>query len=411
MCHHSLCGHIQTALCSSVATMPVTQEQVTARSLDFANQRKAYLLRTVHGKSYEAIAAEVFTLAGRHPVWGTVRNVCERFSLRKGCRPLRHHKCGRKPWKLTREVQRFVLKKLLGCRMTQVVTSASLARDVAARFGVAVEASTIRKCLKQRGYSWLRRGQKRKYGPEDREARLRFARAVVRLTRKELQSKFAMSLDGVVLSMPPARDTERFNYCWGGVHRMWRKPGETKGPLLAGGGGYEKQVPLARAVPLWGGISPVGFEAVLWHKDKKVNHQEWTNAVRTGKLSAAIRKLNPRRRHGPWHVLCDNETFLRHRACQRAYASRNIHLWGVPPRSPDLNPTEMFWSWLRRQLNAMDLQDLKHKRPVLGKAAYTARVRGLLRSRKAQGVASRCASKFRNSCIQVINNKGAAAGN
>ena len=90
---------------------------------------------------------------------------------------------------------------------------------------------------------------------------------------------------------------------------------------------------------------PVGFEAVLWHKEKKVNHQEWANAVRIGKLSAALRKLNPRRRRGPWHVLCDNEAFLRHRACLRAYASRNIHLWGVPPRSPDLNPIEMFWSW------------------------------------------------------------------
>ena len=411
MCHHPVRGNIRNAFCSSLATMPVIQEQVTTRSLDFANQRKAYILRTVHGKSYEAIAAEVLTLAGGHPVWGTVRNVCKRFSLRKGCRPLRHHRCGRKPWKFTPEVQRFVLKKLLGCRMTQLVTSASLARDVAARFGVAVEASTVRMFLKQRGYSWLRRGQKRKYGPEDREARLRFARSVVRLSKQELQSKFAMSLDGVVLSMPPAHETDRFNYCWSGVHRMWRKPGETKVPLLAGGGGYEKQVPLARAVPLWGAISPVGFEAVLWHKEKKVNHQEWANAVRIGKLSAALRKLNPRRRRGPWHVLCDNEAFLRHRACLRAYASRNIHLWGVPPRSPDLNPIEMCWSWLRRQLNAMGLQDLKHKRPVLGKAAYTARVRGLLRSRKAQGVAGRCANKFRNSCIQVIKNKGAAAGN
>ena len=133
--------------------MPVIQKQVTTRSLDFANQRMAYILRTVNGKSYEAIAAEVLTLAGGHPVWGTVRNVCRRFSLRKGCRPLRHHRCGRGPWKSTPEVQRLVLKKLLGCRMTQLVTSASLARDVAERFGAAVEESTVRKFLKHRCYS------------------------------------------------------------------------------------------------------------------------------------------------------------------------------------------------------------------------------------------------------------------
>ena len=69
--------------------MPVTQEQVTARSLDFANQRKAYLLRTVHGKSYEAIAAEVLTLAGRHPVWGGGGEECVRaFFLAQGLQAL-----------------------------------------------------------------------------------------------------------------------------------------------------------------------------------------------------------------------------------------------------------------------------------------------------------------------------------
>ena len=44
------------------------------------------------------------------------------------------------------------------------------------------------------------------------------------------------------------------------------------------------------------------------------------------------------------------------------------------PKSPDLNPVEMFWGWLRKKLRSMDLEDLRKKRRPLGKTAYTARV-------------------------------------
>ena len=46
------------------------------------------------------------------------------------------------------------------------------------------------------------------------------------------------------------------------------------------------------------------------------------------------------------------------------------------PKSPDLNPVEMFWGWLRKKLRSMDLEDLRKKRRPLGKTAYTARVNG-----------------------------------
>ena len=143
-----------------------------------------------------------------------------------------------------------------------------------------------------------------------------------------------MSLDGVVFSMPPRNETERFNYCWGGFTHMWRKPSEANSPALAGATAYDKQVPVARAIPMWGGLSADGFQAVLWHEKKKTDHVEWSAAVRAGKLSAALRALNPRRRRGPWTVLCDNETFLRHRSCARAYARKNIRLWELPAQVP-----------------------------------------------------------------------------
>ena len=95
----------------------------------------------------------------------------------------------------------------------------------------------------------------------------------------------------------------------------------------------------------------------------------------------------------------------------RAYAVKNVVLWAVPSKSPDLNPIEMFWGWVRRQLRVKDLDDMRQKRAPLGKAANTLRIKILFRSRKAQRVAQQCAKKLRSACQRVIKNKGAAAGN
>ena len=386
-------------------------ERVSKRSLDFANQRKAYILRTVDKLSYEDIADKVVNLQGKAPTWPTVRAACETFSVKRGACKFQYKRCGRKPWKLTAEAQTFVVKRLLAQRRTKVVTSSTLAEDLAKERGIRVEASCVRKLLAKKGYRWLPRSQKRKYSQDQKEKRLRFARSVVRLSYKDLRLKMAMSLDGVVLSMPPANPTDRLNYCWGGFHSVWRKKGEANLPSLAGADDFPKQVPLPRAIPLWGGISEGGFEAVTWHKEKKLDHAEWCVAVRAGKLTAAVAKINPHRRRGPWSVLCDNESFLRHESCLKAYAAKGVTLWAIPPKSPDCNPVEMFWGWLRRQLRLRDLDDLRKKRAVLGKTAYTTRVKALVRSKKAQTVAKQYAKKLRSTCKKIIQNKGAAAGN
>ena len=42
--------------------------------------------------------------------------------------------------------------------------------------------------------------------------------------------------------------------------------------------------------------------------------------------------------HGPWHVLCDNESFLAARDARMEYLRSKVILWHIPARSPDLNP-------------------------------------------------------------------------
>ena len=132
--------------------------------------------------------------------------------------------------------------------------------------------------------------------------------------------------------------------------------------------------------------------------------------MREGKLTDAIRKLNPRRRHGPWTVLCDNESFLGAKDTAAAHKAAKITLCNIPAHSPDLNPVERFWAWLRKKLRAMDLQDAVAQRPVLGRAAYIARVRPVCKTKEAQAVAASQAKLMKRVCREVLKKKSAATG-
>ena len=389
--------------------MPLVSEMRHPRGLDFANERLVYRLRQDEGLSFDAIAARVVNISGEPSTEDTVRRAFSRFRLRQGRCKYNFDKCGRKPWKLTPDVQRFVLQRLLQMRKTTVCTSVSLQAILAAEKGVDVADSTIRKLLKSKGYKWLPRAQKRAYSKADKQRRLKFARAILRLSKQMLREKLTLSMDGVVLPTPPTDPIDRLNFCRQGETHMYRKPSEAGTPALAGADPYEDYIPLQRCVPLWGGISEGGCAEVLMHEKKKLTISEWVAAVSKGRLNDAVRKLRPQGGK-PWHVLCDNEKFLVSESSKQACAKKGIKLWFVPPRSPDLNPVERFWSWLRRELRRRDLLDLKQKRPVLGKTAYRQRVRSILRTRKAEIAAGNMARGLREVCRRVVKNKGAHSG-
>ena len=134
-----------------------------------------------------------------------------------------------------------------------------------------------------------------------------------------------------------------------------------------------------------------------------------TSAVNAGNLRSALVRLSPVRPHGPWHVLCDNESFLQATVSRAAYHKAKITLWQIPAKSPDLNPVEKFWGWLRKRLRALDLKDMVAKRPPMGKLAHRVLVRAVCRSRKAQRVAAACARGLRKVCREVIRKGGAAS--
>ena len=387
--------------------MPRVSEMVHPAGLSFAQQRKVVILRDVRHQTWGQIAGNVCNLQGGHPSRQTVANIYGSFSRTKGRVSSGYARCGRKKWKVTPEVEQFLKKALLRLRRSSLCTSTSLQQTLAREKGVQVSCSQIRRVLRKHGYQWLPRAQKRKYSPADKAKRLVFARQVLALSAAALRERLSFAMDGVVLALPPRDETDRCNFCRHGETHVWRKPCEAASPELAGDP-YGKQALASRTVPMWGGVSAKGFAIVVVHKTRKLTAGEWCQALDRGDLKKAIRQLSPVKPHGPWWVLCDNEAFLRSARAQESYRKIGVKLWQIPAKSPDLNPVEQFWSWLRRKLRKLDLQDAVAKRPVLGRMAYVRRVRAVCRSQAAQRAASGCAKNLRKACQEVVRKRGAA---
>ena len=249
--------------------------------------------------------------------------------------------------------------------------------------------------------------KRRVYTADEREERRAFAQGIVDLTPAQFRARFHMSMDGLVLTLPPRELKERTAYLRQGKEMVWRKPEEPALPETAGSGKYDGQVPLSRALPMWGGISEDGATPVVFHAKKKIKKEDWARAV-PGHLFTALLAINPGRQRGPFRILCDNEKFLGSSVCQDAHDAKGIRLIHVPARSPDLNPVEVYWSWLRRRLRALDLKDAQNKREVPGKRAYQQRVRGVMKSAKSRAVAGNIMRGFQKKCARIVALGGAA---
>ena len=177
----------------------------------------------------------------------------------------------------------------------------------------------------------LPKRQKRLYSKPVRLARVAFAEQIPRMSNNDLREKLSMAMDGVVLALPPTDPTERMNFRRHGENHMWRKSCESFRPKLSGDKEYGNQVPLERAVPMWGGCSADGFSVITFHAKKKPNAEEWAKAVTRGALATAIQALKPVLVNGPWHVLCDNESFLRAAVSSAAHTNAKVMLWKILP--------------------------------------------------------------------------------
>ena len=73
-----------------------------------------------------------------------------------------------------------------------------------------------------------------------------------------------------------------------------------------------------------------------------------------------------------------------------AMAAAGVRAWRVPASSPDLNPVEKFWAWLRRRIRIKDCEDLRRRRPPIGKMSLLQSP--CARHPRLEGGAARCCS-------------------
>ena len=387
--------------------MPSRSENIHPLSLNFANERRAVILRTVQKLSFAKIRLKLKNRKGDRPSKELVRTTVKLFDTRSGSRRFKYGNCGRKAWKVDREVSKFLVARLKALRTKCVCTATTLQRELASKRQLKLACSTIRKILFKAGYRWSRRAQKPKLDKKRMQERLEFCQRVLDMGPAQVAKELTLSMDGVVLSTPPKDKVDRANFCSTGDTHMYRLPSESASPDLAANDEYAKQVPLSRAVPFWGAISPRGFSVITFHPTKKIQVEEWVSAVESGMLTAAIKQGRPFKARGPWRVLCDNEGFLHARDSKAALRKQKINLWHVPARSPDINVIEKYWSYLRRELRRRDLNDLVKKRPAMGKMEYRQRVLAISRLPKSNQVAANIFKSFTKVCKKVVEAKGA----
>ena len=138
--------------------MPLVSEMRHPKSLDFKNERRVMHLKKA-GYSNKDIAKKVRHLQGKRTSKGVVRRVVKDFSPKLGRRKYKHSNCGRKATKMTSDMKKFLVKKLRELRNRVVCTSTTLQRVVKKERGVTLDASYIRKALRELGYRWQLRKQ------------------------------------------------------------------------------------------------------------------------------------------------------------------------------------------------------------------------------------------------------------
>ena len=391
--------------------MVLLRARAHPRGLSLPAQRKVFALRhtkNTKGKnlSWPKIAAQVVNLQGETPGWKVCRDAYNRMNTKLGMPKDNYHKCGRKAV-LTKAVRKLLVSQLAPRRNKMEVTSVMLMRLLAARKHIQVEASTVRRALNAEGYYYLSRTKKPKYNKAQRQERLKISQKLEKMTDDQVNEEFHFSMDGVVAIVPPSEPIARENFIHSDIGWVWRKPSEGALTALHGYDCYAKQAPKSRIIPFWGGLGPNGYATVMFHGNRKTDASEWDeHALKSGALLEALRAVAPRNVQKPWKVLCDNESFLREKGCMKQYAKMRVELKKLPAKSPDLNPIEKMWGWMRKRLRSMDLADLAAGRAVPGKLAYRERIKRLLKSPKAQEVAKNFFRNLRTVAKKIVKAKG-----
>jgi transposase len=108
-----------------------------------------------------------------------------------------------------------------------------------------------------------------------------------------------------------------------------------------------------------------GIIDVITHK-VLIQEDEMLNTVATIKFFQKVEEAYPSKTK--IHIFCDNARYYRNRAVQKYLEDSKIKLHFLPPYSPNLNPIERLWKWMKERViyNAYYEEFAEFRMAVLG---------------------------------------------
>ena len=228
-----------------------------------------------------------------------------------------------RPPKVTREIKRFVYVNWVA---DSTITDATMTCMVNDHFKVRLGISTIRGCRQALGFQYRPPKASQDLTPEQKELRVEFCRRIV---------AHAEEMPNVIFS-----DESRFQI---GPDNQWRriKRGVWNSTCFA------SRTKFPHSVMVWGAIGR-GFRSKLVMCSNSEGTAEYLQILENSDLISEADRIYGR---GRWYFLQDGAPCHQSKQTMEWFNDNQVRLVpGWPPNSPDLNPIEMVWGVMKRQL-------------------------------------------------------------
>lgn len=238
-----------------------------------------------------------------------------------------------KPKKINERGERLIVRTLHRLRGERASFSAKKIQEETELTNVSVK--TIHRVLKKNGYSYLQSRKKGLVSSLDKKKRLKFAREMKKKPCGFWSRTICFYFDGVGF----AHRTNPYSEARAVSSMTWRKPAEGTDITTKG----RKEGSCGKMANFFVAVSH-GSGVVLCEQHEKVTGQMFADFVLKN-FGGVFEKLAKGKL---W--LQDGDPRQNSKVAKTAWQSIGAEMFGIPARSPDLNPIENMFHMVRRQL-------------------------------------------------------------
>ena len=336
---------------------------------------KAWRLVEKEGYSLPAVAQLVKTVSGEVPKEHALRNAIKRVSAQTADDlpgQTQYANCGRKAI-LSREHTKAAVAFVQKWRHKRFCTCRYIIQELC----LLVAKRTLARVLNKEGFFWKKVPRTMRLDRKELEKRKAWVEKYERKSPAWWEQNMNLVVDGVTLTMAPKSLNARQKHAAQRIDHMWLRTGEKLPPDANTFNRYGVQ--LGTEVPLWGGFTCGGQFTLRLRRtlQSKMKEADWEAHVPALKRAVDVAEARaPERTAKSAKVWHDNEKFL---LCPNTYRRSGLAQVRFPPNSGDLNPIEIVWAWLRRDLARREQEDLAAGH-IMTVAMFRKRVAQLLNS-------------------------------